>query len=77
MRSPAQGSVLGLGLLVDGNIGVGLFPQGEKLFIRVPGGGLVTHHLLRAAELEPRQRPYHVVPGQARMIDQLLKLRCC
>ncbi len=48
--SPQLG-VLGFGLLVDGDVGIGVFPEGEKILIRLARPSLVTHHVLRAAKL--------------------------
>jgi hypothetical protein len=47
-----QLSVLGFGLLIDRDVGVGIFPEGEKILIRLVRGCLVAHHHLRAAKLK-------------------------
>ena len=41
--------VLGLGLLVDGDVGIGVLPQMQESLVRFPRGGFIAHHLLRAA----------------------------
>ena len=46
-----QFRVLGFGLLVNGYVGIGVFPQLKKIFVRFTRGGLVAHHRLCAAEL--------------------------
>jgi hypothetical protein len=33
-----QPGVLGLGLLEDGDVGIGVFPEGEEILIRLAGG---------------------------------------
>ena len=66
--------VLGFGLLVDGDVGIGVFPEGEEILIRLACGGLVAHHHLRAAELQVRQRPQHEVPDDPGMVEHLLEL---
>lgn len=48
--SPQLG-VFNLGLLIDRNIRIGVFPEGEKILIRLACGSLVAHHRLRTAEL--------------------------
>ena len=50
--SLAQLSVFGLGLLVDGDVGICFFPEGKEILIRLACGCLVAHHRLRAAQLE-------------------------
>src|ERR1700747_2481229 len=68
--------ILGLGLLVDGNVGIGVLPQIQESLVRFPSGGFIAYHLLRAAKLEPGQRSRDVFNGEAWMIDQLLELSC-
>ena len=50
-----QPGVLGFGLLVDGNVGIGVLPQIQESLVGLPRNGFIAHHLLRAAELEPGQ----------------------
>jgi hypothetical protein len=66
--------ILRLGLPVDWNIGIGVLPQIQESFVRLPRGGFISHHLLRAAKLEPRQRPDDMPQGKATIIDHLLEL---
>ena len=37
--------VLGFGLLVNRDVGIGVFPEGEEIMIRLARGLLVTHRL--------------------------------
>src|SRR5271165_167919 len=74
MISPQLG-VLGFGLLVDGDIGIGVFPEGEKILIRLARGSLVAHHHLRAAELQVRKCTRHKSGYYARMVEEFLELR--
>ena len=48
-------SVLCFGLLVDGDVGVGVVPEGEKILIRGLRLGPVALHGVGAAELEASQ----------------------
>jgi hypothetical protein len=43
----AQAGVLDFGLPVDGDVGVGVFPEGKKVLIRLTRRDLATHHCLR------------------------------
>src|SRR5215472_3032096 len=69
--------VLGLSLLQDGDVGVGVFPESEKLLI----GGLrlcrVAIDGIPTAELKMRQRPQHIVGYDSAMINDVLKFGCC
>src|SRR5258707_15800149 len=47
--------VLGFGLLVDGNVWIGVLPQIQESLVGLPCTGFIAHHLLRAAKLEPGQ----------------------
>ncbi len=66
--------VLGLGLLVDGNVGIGVLPQIQESLVRLPCGGFLAHHLLRATELEPSKGSDDVSHAKAGIVDLLLKL---
>src|ERR1039458_6709946 len=41
-RGLPQLGVLGFGLLVDGDVGIGVFPEGEEILIRLARGRLVA-----------------------------------
>ncbi len=47
--------VLGFGLSIDGNIGVGIFPNAKEFFVRFAGGCVVAHQSLCPTELKPGQ----------------------
>src|SRR5258708_38129174 len=66
--------VLGFGLLVDRNVGIGVLPQIQESFVRLPCRGFIAHHLLRAAKLQPSQRSRDMSNRKAGIIDQLLEL---
>src|SRR3984885_11586640 len=66
--------VLGFGLSAHGKIGVSVFPNAKEFFVRFTGGCVVSHHLLRAAELKPGQRSDHMSHAKAGIVDQLLEL---
>src|ERR1700747_73289 len=73
-NSFSEFGVLGLSLLVDGNVGVGVLPQIQESLVRLPCGGFIAHHLLCAAEVQPSQGSRDMFNGEAGMIDQLLEL---
>jgi len=66
--------VLGFGLLIDGNIGVGVLPQIQESLVGLPCSGFIAHHLLRAAKLEPGQGSRDVSHIKTGIVDQLLEL---
>src|ERR1700734_3610372 len=66
--------VLGFGLLVDGNVRIGVLPQIQESLVGLPCSGLIAHHLLRAAKLEPGQGSSHMSYGKTGVVDQLLEL---
>jgi hypothetical protein len=43
---------LGLGLLQDGDVGVGVFPEGEEVLVGCAGSGSVALHGESATELK-------------------------
>jgi hypothetical protein len=44
--------ILGFGLLIDGNIGVGILPESQEIFVPLAGGNFVAHHFLRPGHLQ-------------------------
>ena len=44
--------VFGLGLLQDSDVGVGVLPESQEIFIPLAGGGFVAHHFLRPGDLQ-------------------------
>src|SRR5215469_7120267 len=65
--------VLGFGLLQDGNIRVGVFPQRQKILIRGAGFGGVALHGVGAGEAEMGQRACCTIPQQPAMVENFLK----
>jgi len=68
--------VLSFGLLVDRDVGIGVFPEGEEVLIRLERGGLVAHHCLRPAELQTGKRSLVVQLSNFGMVDELLEFSC-
>ena len=76
--------VLRLGFLQDGDVGVGVFPEGEEIFVggeRPDAGGIGIRALrgfrlqcLSASHAQMRQRSRPTVPHDAAVVDDLLKL---
>src|ERR1019366_1626776 len=76
--------VLRLGLLQDGDVGVGVFPEGEEIFVggeRPDAGGVGIGSLrgsrlqrVRACHAQMRQRSRPAVPDDAAVVENLLKL---
>jgi hypothetical protein len=69
--------VLHLGLLHDGDVGVGVLPEREKVLVCLPRAFFVAAYGLRPAQLQVRERAQHEVQNNAPVINQLLKLGCC
>ncbi len=63
-----------LGLPVDWNIGIGVLPQIQESLVRLPCGGFIAHHLLRAAELEPSKGSDDMSHAKTGIVNQLLEL---
>ena len=70
-----QPSVFGFGFAVDGNVRVGALPRIQESLVRLPRGGFVAHHLLRAAKLEPGQGSRDISHCKPGIVDQFLELR--
>ena len=68
--------VFRLGLLKDGNVGIGVFPQRQEILIRGAALGSFTLHRVGAAKLEMGQRPDGFVEDNPAMVEDFLKL-CC
>src|ERR1019366_8952862 len=76
--------VFGFGLFVDGNLGVGVFPEREKVFVggeRPDAGGIGIRSLhssrlqrIGTSYAQMRQRSRPAVPDNAAMVENLLKL---
>src|ERR1700676_4765609 len=66
--------VLRLGLLQDGDVGVGVFPEREEILISGTSLGGVTGHGVGASQLEMGDGASHHVHDDTSMIQHLLKL---
>src|SRR2546428_13218223 len=69
--------VLRVGLLQDGDVGVGVFPEGEEIWVCSAGFGGLARHGVGSAELEMRQRTDEFVEDNPPMIEDFLELGCC
>ena len=67
--------VLRLGLLQDGDVGVGVFPEGKEVLVSGAGTFFVATHRLRSAQLQVRECAQHEVLHDAAMVNELLKLQ--
>src|SRR5580704_12563245 len=76
--------VLGFGLLQDRDVGIGVFPEGEEVFVgsEVSDAGGITIRSLRGSRLQGvgagysqmRQRSRPTVPDDAAVVENFLKL---
>src|SRR5271168_408221 len=79
-----QLGVLRLGFFQDGDVGVGVFPEGEEIFVggERPDAGGIGIRALRGSRLQSvgtghsqmRQRSRPAVPDDAAVVENLLKL---
>src|SRR6266496_1057707 len=67
--------ILRLGLLQDGNVRVGIFPEGEEVLIRSAGFRGVPLHRVCARQAKPGQRTQWKVSHRAPVIDEFLIFR--
>src|SRR5215831_5657338 len=67
--------VLGLGLLQDGDVGVGVFPEREEILVSRLRFGGVTLQGVGAAEFEVSKRAFGIVQHFTAMIEKLLEFR--
>ena len=70
-----QPRILRFGLLEDGDIGIGVFPEGEKILVGGFGFGGVALQGVGAGEAEMRQGTMLVVKNDARVSKDILKIR--
>ena len=68
--------VLRLGLLQDGNIRVGVFPEGQEIPIGGAGFGRVALHGVGTRQFEAGQCAPWEVHHQSSVINEFLKFRC-
>jgi len=73
VRSP-QFRVLGFGGFVDGDVGVGLFPEREEIFVGGFGFGAFACHHVGSAQLQVRQCADGFVLHNPAMVEDFLKL---
>src|SRR5208337_700521 len=71
-----QFRVLGLGLFQDGDVGVGVFPEREKILIGGAGFGGVALHGVSARQSEAGQCTPRKVRHQSSVVYEFLKFRC-
>ena len=71
----AQPGVFRLGLFEDGDVRVGIFPEGEEILIGVFGLGRVARDNVRSAQLQVRQGAYRIGENDAAVIQDFLKFR--
>src|SRR5580658_5578757 len=76
-NSVSELGVLGFGLLVDGNVGIGALPQIQESLVGLPCSGFIAYHFLRAGKVELGQWAVNRLQAQTRIIDQLLELARC
>ena len=69
--------VLCFGLLQDGDVGVGVFPEGEEILIGSFRFGGIACHRVGSAELETRQCCRHEITDHTPVVKQLLELGRC
>src|ERR1019366_7457927 len=60
----------------DGDVGVGIFPEGEEVLIRRTCFGRIALHGVSTCQSEACQRAPWEVRHKAVVVDELLKLRC-
>jgi len=66
--------VLHLGLLVDGDVGVGVFPEREKILVCRAALRNVALECIGTTQLEVRQRTDRFVEHEPAMVEDFLKL---
>jgi hypothetical protein len=68
--------VLRLGLLQDGDVGIGVFPEREEILIGRAGFGRITLHGIGAGKSEAGQCATRKVHHHSSVVNELLKFRC-
>ena len=68
-----QLGVLGFGLLQDWNVGVGVFPQIEKLLIDAAFAFALSRRALSTPQLQVRQGPERKIEHNSAMVEKLLE----
>ena len=67
--------VLRLGFLQDGDIGVGVFPEGEEILVRSLRFGGAAGHRISTTELQMGQSAQREVEHDPAVVDDPLELR--
>src|SRR5271168_2785068 len=67
--------VLRFGFFQDGDVGVGVFPEGKKILVGGPGLGCVTAEDIRTGQSQVCQRADRIVLNRTGVVDDLLELR--
>ncbi len=73
MLSPQHG-VLRLGFLQDGDVGVGVFPEGEEVLVSGAGLGGVALERVGTGEAEMGERAQRKVDDNATVVEELFRL---
>jgi hypothetical protein len=73
-KESPQFYVLGLGLLEDGDVGVGVFPQREKILISSLRFRAIASQGIRAAKPKMRECGQRLISDHACMVENFLKL---
>src|SRR5438876_1281564 len=73
-QASLQLRVLRLGFLQNGDVGVGVFPEGEEVLVRALCFCTVGCHRVGTSELKTRQRSRPAVPDDPAVVENLLKL---
>src|ERR1039457_2554251 len=71
-----QPRVLGFGCLQDGDVGVGVFPEAEEVFIGGERLVLVALHGVSASKTEASKSAPRKVHHHSSVVNELLKFRC-
>src|SRR5882724_313487 len=73
LRKLREPSVLGFGLLQDGDVGVGVFPEREEVLVGGAGFGGVAGEGVGASEAQVGQRADDAVQDYAAMVEDFLE----
>jgi len=72
-RQLLQLRVFRFGFLQNGDVGIGVFPQRKELIVGLSAFVDLTHHFVRSAQAQVRQRHKYRGCIDASVIEQLLK----
>src|ERR1017187_7317465 len=73
-RTLLQPRILRFGLLVDGDVGVGVFPEGEEIFVGGFRLGGIARHRIGATDLKMRECSDEFVYYNPTMVEDFLEL---